>query len=382
MKAQNKFAKLAVLAVMGSLLLGLSTLAMAESDAARAIRASAATIATNIPGIRSYAEPPKGFNPVTATDEDLATYGFPPRPDKLAHANEYAQWERAMKLAKTHWNGELKALPGGGLKIPSSSSPLPEAVQPETSGPKDIQTNNASGVIVTSGQKSFNKNSVGNVFAFITVPTVEAPLDNSIPCRGQGYVAIATVGIDGFVFDTGNGYGYDPQLEGGVFEQLSCSGDIYYFAVFGYQGNYNIPFFLNPGDVVYTFVDTSGGSNSFAYLQDNTTGTYGSYSVTTSGIVGNTANWTVERFCCSGNEPITLANTTNIAFGGAFAGNETDEKFFYPGSQASATEILAMTDDAGDQTIEKVTQGSAGYQGTTGLWFETTDCGAVHGCTP
>ena len=29
-----------------------------------------------------------------------------------------------------------------------------------------------------------------------------------------------------------------------------------------------------------------------------------------------------------------------------------------------------MTDDAGDQTIEKLTPGSAGYQGTTGLWFE------------
>jgi hypothetical protein len=160
MKAQNKFAKLAVLAVTGSLLLGLSALAVAESDAARAIRASAATVATNIPGIRSYAEPPKGFNPVTATDEDLATYCFPPRPDKLAHANEYAHWERAIKPAKIHWHGELKALPGGGLKIPSGSSPLPEAVHPETSGPKDIQTNNASGVIVASGQKSFNQNSI------------------------------------------------------------------------------------------------------------------------------------------------------------------------------------------------------------------------------
>ncbi|MFZ1918930.1 MAG: G1 family glutamic endopeptidase, partial [Terriglobales bacterium] len=310
-----------------------------------------------------------------------ATYGFPPRPDKQAHPDLYAHWERAMKVARIHWNGELKALPGG-LKIPAARSPLPEAVHPEASGPKDIQTNNASGVIVASGQKSFNKNSIGNVFASITVPTVEAPMDNNIPCSGQGYVAIATVGIDGFVFDTGNGYGFDPQLEGGVYEQLSCSGDIYYFAVFGYQGNYNIPFSLNPGDVVYMRVATSGGPNSFAYLQDNTTGIYGSYSVTTSGIVGKTANWMVERLCCSGNEPITLANTTSIAFGGAFAGNETDEKIFYAGSQASTTEILAMTDDKGDETIEDVTQGSTGYEGRSGLWFETTNCAAVYGCTP
>jgi len=67
--------KRAVLAVM--MFLGLSTLAAAESDSARAIRASTATVPTNIPGIRTYAEPPKGFNAVTANDVELATYGFP-----------------------------------------------------------------------------------------------------------------------------------------------------------------------------------------------------------------------------------------------------------------------------------------------------------------
>jgi hypothetical protein len=41
-----------------------------------------------------------------------------------------------------------------------------------------------------------------------------------------------------------------------------------------------------------------------------------------------------------------------------------------------------MTDDAGDQTIEQVTQGSTGYQGQSGLWFETLNCGAINGCIP
>ena len=158
MQSQSKFAKLAVLVIMGSL--SLSTLAAAESDAARAIRASAATAPTNIPGIRSYAEPPAGFNAATASDEELATYGFPSRPDKQAHPNEYAHWERAMKLARTRWNGELKALPGGGMKVSSGSSALPEAVQAEA-GTKQIQTNSASGAVVTSNQKTFNKNSIG-----------------------------------------------------------------------------------------------------------------------------------------------------------------------------------------------------------------------------
>jgi hypothetical protein len=379
MQSQSKIAKLAVLLMMGSLLLSLSTLAMAESDAARAIRASAATIATNIPGVRSYAEPPKGFNALTASDEELATYGFPSRPDKQAHPNEYASWERAMKLARIHWNGELRALPGGGLKIPSGSSLLPEVVQPETSGPKQIQTNNASGVVVTSGQKTFNKNSIGNVIAEITVPIAEFPLETKA-CSGQGYISISSVGIDGYVFDTGNGYGFDPQLEGGVYEQVTCSGDLYYFAVVGWQGSYTVAFDVNPGEVVYAVANATA-SSSDVYLEDETSGVSAGYSVATSGIVGHSADWMVERMCCTGNEPSALANTTNIAFGAGFAETE-NAKMYYPGSQATTTEVLTMMDDAGDQIIEHVTQGSTGYQGQTGLWFETADCAAVQGCTP
>lgn len=37
--------------------------------------------------------PPEGFNPVRASDEDLATYGFPPRPTE---AKELAEWTENM----------------------------------------------------------------------------------------------------------------------------------------------------------------------------------------------------------------------------------------------------------------------------------------------
>jgi hypothetical protein len=61
-----------------ALALSCATLASAQTDAVRALYVSAAHISTNIPGINTYAEPPKGFNPVAATGEELATYGFPP----------------------------------------------------------------------------------------------------------------------------------------------------------------------------------------------------------------------------------------------------------------------------------------------------------------
>jgi hypothetical protein len=92
---------------VGRLLLGLSAFATAE-NAARVIRASAANVPTNISSIHTYAAPPKGFDPLAATDIERATYGFPARSDKQANPDQYALWERAMNVAKIRWSGELK----------------------------------------------------------------------------------------------------------------------------------------------------------------------------------------------------------------------------------------------------------------------------------
>ena len=104
--------KLSVLVLTSSVLLSLTTVAMAQSDTVRALYISAANVPTNITSIHTYAEAPKGFNPVAASDEELATYGFPLRPDKQADPKHYALWERAMVAAKIRWNGELKTLGG------------------------------------------------------------------------------------------------------------------------------------------------------------------------------------------------------------------------------------------------------------------------------
>src|ERR1700728_4540668 len=76
MQTQSRSAMLALLVIAGSLLVSLSTFATAQSDAVRAIYVSTATVRTNIPGIHSYAEPPKEFDPVTATDVELATVTY------------------------------------------------------------------------------------------------------------------------------------------------------------------------------------------------------------------------------------------------------------------------------------------------------------------
>ena len=63
---------------------------MAQSSALNQLYVSAAQVPTNIVTVHTYAAPPQGFNPVTATAEDLAAYGFPQRPDKQAELQHYA----------------------------------------------------------------------------------------------------------------------------------------------------------------------------------------------------------------------------------------------------------------------------------------------------
>jgi hypothetical protein len=121
------------------------------------------------------------------------------------------------------------------------------------------------------------------------------------------------------------------------------------------------------------------------YLTDLTTGTFGSYTITNPCSVpqiGRFANWMVWRPCCDGPGPDgawPLANTTDVFFGLGETQN-AGGKYLYPGSQAASTEILTMMDDAEDQAIETVIQGS--YTGTAGLIFETTGCAVGSGCTP
>jgi hypothetical protein len=378
MQTQNKFAKLAGLVIMGSLLLSLNTLATAESDAAKAIRASSATIPTNIPGIHTYAEPPKGFNPLAASEADLATYGFPPRPNEETHPADYTMWERAVKAAKIRWNGELKPLLGIGHEMSQVRSlSLPEAAQAQASGPQQISTNNAAGVVLTNTQTAWsNTNSFSDVVAEVTVAKAQLPF-GSISCTSSNYDEVSYVGIDGFV--AGGDFGY-PIVQAGVYADVNCPAPgVSYYAVIGVEADLQAEFQVNPGDVVYEQIIVNGGTGTVSVvLLDITTSVYGSYSFSVSGIVGNSADFIVGRLCCTSNDlPYQLANTTQITFNGAMAetGNST---VFYPGSQASSTEILTMT-DAGD--IEVVSgQGSSGYQGEHSLWFTTTGCAWEYGC--
>jgi len=389
MQTQCKFAKLAV--ITGCLLLGFTTLARAQSDAVSTLYASAANVPTNIPGIRTYAAPPKGFNPVTASDVELATYGFPPRPDKQSDPDGYAQWERAMRAAKVRWNGELKPLHGGGNLTTASGSRLADVVHPAISGPTPLSTLNAAGIVLTNKQKVWsNIYSFNSIRTLLTVPTTGIPFGVSCGIGGGIYEQLSYVGIDGYVNVVDGQNVFNPGVWGGVYTTLGCGEHINvgYTAAFGSGGanTYNA-FEILEGDVFTAQINVFEASHtSVVFLEDETLQTYNTYKVSTPDILGDDAEWIVGR-PIGGEGPgpdgvFPLANTIAINFNSGVATNG-DAKSYYPGSQAASTYNFTMTDDAGDQPTERVYgQGSSGYEGFTSLLFTTEACAYSGGCTP
>jgi hypothetical protein len=83
-------------------IMSLTTLALAQHVDANAILTAAPKIATSVEGVYAFPALPKGFNPLTASNTQLLTYGLPERPDQATDANGYALWERAMLALKIH----------------------------------------------------------------------------------------------------------------------------------------------------------------------------------------------------------------------------------------------------------------------------------------
>ena len=383
-----------VLTLAAALGLSFATVAAAQSDVVRNLYVSAANIPTNVAGVHTYATPREGFNPLTASDEELATYGFPPRPDKQADADHYALWERAMGAAKIRWHGELKPMPASGHgTMPTGSLPQ-EGMAQVPAGPKQMPNINASGVVLSNTLKTWsNTASFNDIWTVISVPVAQLPFASG-SCYSSGatdLTELSFAGIDGrIIFNAATGYPeFIPGEQGGVFTDVNCgAGLTYYNAYVGWESGYSVVFAVNPGDLFYTELHAFGGCNpGSVYVEDLTTLTYNSYSVSNPCLVpqvGRTANWMVGRYCCNGpgiEGAYPLANTIGISFEGAAALNGSG-KTFYPGSQATSTTVLTMRDNGNTQNIELVNQGSSGFQGQHSLFFQTTGCAYTGGCAP
>jgi hypothetical protein len=79
-----------------TLFTSLSLTAAISAGAATSTAAASHAVATNIPGVHAFTQPPSGFNAMTASASELASWGYPPRPAASQGADAMSQWQAAV----------------------------------------------------------------------------------------------------------------------------------------------------------------------------------------------------------------------------------------------------------------------------------------------
>jgi len=363
-------------------------LATGQNDSAgvRAVYEASATVRTNIEGIRTFNAPPANFNPLKASDEELATYGFPPRPDQATDPAGLAKWNKAMSIATRRWNGELR---------PRQFQNQPMKPGPSISNTARSTTSaNWSAIVNTNTLKKYSsKTSYYYIFSEFNVPVAQQAFNGSGGniCDGGWDIASIWNGIDGF--STGD------VLQGGIDSAYYCNGttkeDFYASWIEWFPAGSVYEYYVNPGDDIYVETWNTSDTNGYVWIEDLTQQISASYNLTApSGttLVGNSAEFAVERpggdTTSTGLYP--LANY--IASFWDYSGDYTFKNTLgYPGSTATSTYLVTMYNDAGTEAIsvpngittsEPIGQGltGAGLAGKYSIFFQNENCSYSGGC--
>jgi len=380
------------------LTIGFTTLAAAQSSAARAIYDASAVVPTNLKGIRTFNAPPAGFNPLTATEEENAVYGFPPRPPQ-EDTEHYAMWAKAMTAAKTRWAGEIKTT--SYWSQPAHRAAAPESTPEEEAGVKATgpTTNyyyNWSGFINTQPTlKKYINNTTTSINSFyyivsdFNVPVAEEAFGT---CDGGTDLMVDWNGIDGDL--NGNAL-----LQGGTLSGISCSNpygwpliSTSYFAWLEWWPAYPIiaTFPVNPGDDFFVETWDTTATQGYVELEDLTLGIYATFGITSAGgpgLIGNSAEYIVERPCCVGSNSFPLANYVQNFWVNNYAYTFYEYAHgvatpWYPGSTLTNNVLAIMVDDTDSYNISVPQALGTVAPGRYGIFFQTEYCAYSGGCTP
>lgn len=219
--------------------------------------------------------PPAGFDPVSASDAELRTYGLPSRPPVVSAA--YATWVNRMRNVKTRVPNPIAyTRPIQHRRATLMSSPIARTASPNSGGTSfNATTENWSGVVATGTNGYFLSDGSFVTISF-QVPTVLAPRTDP-SCIYAPYQTGIWGGIDG--------YGTTNVLQAGVVIESNCR-NAFYMAFYEWHvdncqggegsacfetGIFN--FAVHPGDSMYTTVTyhTSDPKGN-AFFSNQTTG--------------------------------------------------------------------------------------------------------------
>ena len=318
-------------------------------------------LATNVAGVTTIAAPPAGFNPLNASDQDLEFYGFPPRPNEIAAPKAFASWQKAMTASKNRVSPVLEVTKNiaGPAKLKAGAiagTPAPGAA---------ANSYNWSGYVNTNGVTKYGSSSFYYIIGDYVVPIARQAYSK---CDGGWDWSVSWVGIDG--------WGSSDVLQAGSESDAYCNGttkSAYYSAwyewyPYGWTRITSLP--IVPGDDLFVEVWSSTSTYGHAYIVNYNTNQYvivNFYAPSGTQLVGNSAEWVVERPAVGGSL-VTLANYISDYFSDAYAYN-----FAYsavdPGSAGSfpvtmldnASKPISYPTPLGVNAIWMQDEGSARY---------------------
>jgi hypothetical protein len=294
---------------------------------------------TNLPGATTIAAPPASFNPINASDQDLAYYGFPPRPSQTTEAKQYAGWVKAMSASKTRIAPKLEqtSIFHGPVKPGKNTNPTAVEKNSVASGAASntSYSYNWSGYVDFSGATSYGNSSFYYVVSDFVVPVAEQAFG---ACTGGWDWGSAWNGIDG--------WGSGDVLQSGIEFDAYCSGSTrsaYYSPWYEWYpyGEVRISSLaIAPGDDLFVETWHTSATQGYAYLVNYNTNVaveVGFTAPSGTRLVGNSAECIVERPSVSGG----LANLTNYIadpFWNCYA--YTEAGTYYAGAYGTPVDML------------------------------------------
>ncbi len=263
-----------------------------------------------------YPAPSVEFDPIGATDAQLAAYGFPPRPALMS--NGYATWANAVTKAKTRIANPVAQSTNRSHPPAMRGNSVSLAGATANASIYSSDSTNWSGLVAT-GVYGYFMSDGSSVTTNFQVPSI-----GNENCPYEPYTAALWAGMDGFFAGDGSG----DVLQAGIVANACPTDYKAFYSWFTndcqhdspsqpcYEQDVNIP--VNQGDWMYIVVTYRTSSpHGSAFISNQSTGQYISVSFDEADTklsppyAGRSAEWVVERELFQGNYLSNLANYHN-----------------------------------------------------------------------
>ena len=327
--------------LMGTVLALLAGVAAPSAFGAGAVSsAGVGLIPTTEPDVFAYSNPAPDFDPLSASDQELAVAGFPPRPDPLKAPEAHKHWQKMVTAQQVRI--EHPQLERTNIE----NRPAANIIERATAAPGapsntvNSYSSNWSGYAVYGPYGTFSNNN-SSTLTELVVPAVQQAWG---VCNGSWDFSSIWTGFDG--------WGSGDVLQAGIELDAYCAlgglvKSTFYSAWYEWYPNgsvriSNVP--VNPGETMEVEVwYTTSAPNGHAYIinYDRQQSVSLAFSVPNGTVyAGNSVEWVVEAPTVGGN----LATLSNYVvapsnFNYAYNGRE----YFYPGSVPAGSTSYDIT---------------------------------------